>query len=71
MRDEDGSYFKTAWDVAFMIPMLEMAAGRFIYIPNILYVYNRWNPISDDVINAVDQNRVDQLVRSRTAYGEL
>jgi len=71
LRDVDGSYFKTAWDVAFMMPMLEMAAGRFIYIPNILYVYNRWNPISDDVINASDQNRVEQLVRSKAAYGAL
>jgi glycosyltransferase involved in cell wall biosynthesis len=71
LRDEDGSYFKTAWDVAFMIPMLEMAAGRFVYIPNILYVYNRWNPLSDDVINSADQNRVDQLVRSKMPYGAL
>lgn len=68
LRDTDGSYFKTGWDVAFMIPMLEMAAGRFAYIPNILYVYNRWNPISDDVINTSDQGRVDRLVRTRQRY---
>ena len=68
LRDTDGSYFKTAWDVAFMIPMLEMAAGKFVYIPNILYVYNRWNPLSDDVINTADQNRVDYLIRSRPKY---
>jgi glycosyltransferase involved in cell wall biosynthesis len=68
LRDTDCAYFKTGWDVAFMIPMLEMAAGRFAYIPNILYVYNRWNPISDDVINTSDQGRVDRLVRTRQRY---
>lgn len=68
LRDDDGSYFKTGWDVAFMLPMLEMAGKRFSYIPNILYVYNRWNPISDDVINSEDQRRVDRLIRTRRRY---
>lgn len=71
LRDEDGSYFKTGWDVAFMIPMLEMANGNFQYIKNILYVYNRWNPISDDVINSADQGRVDRLIRTRSRYNPI
>ena len=71
LRDIDGSYFKTGWDVSFMIPMLEMAAERHVYIPNVLYVYNRWNPISDDLINQADQGRVDRLIRTRTRYSRL
>ena len=71
LRDEDGEYFRTGWDVAFMIPMLEMTGGRFQYIRNILYVYNRWNPISDDVINSSDQSRVDRLVRTRKKYSPI
>jgi glycosyltransferase involved in cell wall biosynthesis len=71
LRDEDGEYFKTGCDVATMIPMLEMAGDRFTYIPNILYVYNRWNPLSDDVINAGDQERVNRLVRSRQRYNKI
>ncbi len=71
LRDEDGEYFRTGWDVAFMIPMLEMASGRFQYVRNILYVYNRWNPISDDVINSSDQLRVDRLVRTRKKYSPI
>ena len=71
LRDFDGSYFKTGWDVSFMIPMLEMAAERHIFIPNVLYVYNRWNPISDDVINSADQGRVDRLIRTRSKYSRL
>jgi len=71
LRDEDGSYFKTGWDVSFMIPMLEMASERHVFIPNVLYVYNRWNPISDDVINSSDQGRVDRLIRTRPKYSRL
>lgn len=71
LRDVDGDYFKVGWDVSFMLPMLEMAAGRYQYIPNILYVYNRWNPISDDVINLKEQQRVDKLIRTRSIYQPL
>ena len=71
LRDANGSYFKTGWDVSFMIPMLEMAGGRHIFIPNTLYVYNRWNPISDDVINSADQGRVDKLIRTRKRYSPI
>ena len=71
LRDEDGTYFKTGWDVSFMIPMLEMAGERHVFIPNALYVYNRWNPISDDVINSQDQGRVDRLIRTRKRYNRI
>lgn len=68
LRDVDGEYFKVACDVATMIPMLEMAGDRFKYIQNVLYVYNRRNPISDDVINSQDQQRIDKLIRTRKRY---
>lgn len=71
LRDTDGEYFRTGWDVAFMIPMLEMSGGNFLFVPNVLYVYNRINPISDDVIYNSDQGRVDRLVRTRKKYEVL
>lgn len=71
LRDVDGEYFKVACDVATMIPMLEMAGDRFKYIQNVLYVYNRWNPISDDVINSQDQQRIDRLIRTRKKYEKI
>ncbi|MDF1703109.1 MAG: glycosyltransferase family A protein [Planctomycetota bacterium] len=46
--DENGEYWKTGWDHAFMFPMLEMAGGdRIRYIHEMLYVYNNSNPLSD------------------------
>ena len=69
LRDEDGRYYGSAWDVAFMLPMLEMAgADRILYIPNILYCYNRFNPISDDQIRQPDQHRIEKRVRSGKKY---
>lgn len=69
LRDEDGEYYRVGWDVAFMMPMLEMAGqGRILSIPNILYCYNRFNPISDDVIRQSDQKRVEMRVRAMPSY---
>ncbi len=68
LRDEDGKYFSVGWDVAFMMPMLEMARERGFFIPNIMYCYNRFNPISDDQIRQEDQHRVEMLVRGRERY---
>ena len=68
LKDEDGTYYGVGWDVAFMMPMLEMAHERVLFIPNVLYVYNRANPISDDVIRQDDQHRVEMRIRSLPKY---
>jgi hypothetical protein len=68
LRDVDGKYYGVGWDVAFMMPMLEMSADRTLFIPNILYCYNRFNPLSDDQIRQPEQNRVEMRVRSGKSY---
>ena len=68
LRDTDGKYFESVWDVAFMLPMIEMSRERTLYVPNVLYCYNRINPISDDKIRHQDQGRIDRLVRTREVY---
>lgn len=68
LRDVDGNYYSVGWDVSFMLPMLEMAGVRTLFIPNILYCYNRFNPLSDDVINQSEQHRVEMRVRSLQKY---
>ena len=43
-----GRFFEIAWDVAIMMPMIEMASPSHIrYIDRILYLYNYINPLSD------------------------
>lgn len=71
LRDVDGEYFRVTCDMATMIPMLEMAGGNYFYISNILYVYNRSNPLSDDVINLSEQLRVNRLIGQRERYSPI
>lgn len=71
LRDDDGNYYSVGWDVAFMMPMLEMSAERTLFIPNVLYCYNRFNPISDDVIRQSDQRRVEMKIRNSKPYERI
>lgn len=61
-RHPDGSWLKTCYDLAITIPALEMAAGRHLLIPEVLYIYTRDNPLSDCYINqkviAVDKAHI-------------
>jgi glycosyltransferase involved in cell wall biosynthesis len=71
LRDSSGEYFVAGWDVAFMMPMLEMSGERHIFIPNRLYCYNRYNPISDCKIREKDQLDAVRLVQSRKPYKRI
>jgi len=66
-----GSFYQMGGDVAFMIPMLEMSGGKFEYIPDILYLYNRLNAISDGNMNFVLQNFSNQDIRKKTPYSPI
>jgi glycosyltransferase involved in cell wall biosynthesis len=69
---KDGEFLPVAGDVAIILPMLEMAAGHFQYIEDILYLYNRTNPLSDHLNNRlVLQNSYDRYVRSLPSYRPL
>jgi glycosyltransferase involved in cell wall biosynthesis len=47
----DGSWLKTCYDLAITIPALELAAGRHLMLPDVLYLYTRDNPRSDCYIH--------------------
>ena len=69
---KDGEYLPVAGDVAILLPMLEMASGHFQFIEDILYLYNRTNPLSDHLNNRlVLQNSYDRYVRSLPSYQPL
>lgn len=69
LKDEDlidartGKYYSVTWDLAFMMPMLEMAGDNFIFVQQILYLYNRVNPISDGYVRGLEQWEADQFIR--------
>ena len=68
LLDGSGHFYRMAWDVAFMLPMLEMAGPRIRFVPDILYVYNNENPINDSKVNARLQLSLDREIRNKSAY---
>ena len=66
-----GEFFRTAGDAAYMFPMFEMAETHAIYIPDILYVYNTDNPISDFRAKLKEQHKVTRYIRSLRKYDKL
>ena len=68
LKDEDGHYYKMAYDQAIMLPLLEMSGERSDYIENILYVYNKENPLNVDKIKAQEQLSTAQKIRQKKPY---
>jgi GR25 family glycosyltransferase involved in LPS biosynthesis len=75
IRKEDllyqGSFFPMAGDVAIIFPLLEMANKHSRFIPEVLYIYNTANQISDSKRDRNLQVRLDREIRSRTKYSPL
>lgn len=66
-----GRFYAMSGDLAFMFPMLELAQTHIHFIKDILYLYNRQNPISDHKINLAFQQECADHIRSRAKYTSL
>lgn len=64
-QSEEGSYFGAGWDCAAMFAMLELAGSHFLHIPEILYVYNDQNPLSDFRVRRAKQRQASDEIRKR------
>jgi len=72
LRDSDGEYFRTAWDVAIMMPLLEMAGfDRSQFVKEIVYVYNKITPFNDDKLYLNEQRQNKKYICSLKQYGGL
>jgi len=67
----DGDFFATGGDIAFMYPMLEMAAGKIKFIDEILYIYNCETSNNDFKKRLIMQLHAEYVVRSREKYTSL
>lgn len=67
----NGKFVETGGDYFFAYPMLEMAGERQVFIPDVLYIYNRENPLNDDKTNADEQYRMAQIARKMPNYQRL
>lgn len=75
-----GTFFKKAWDMAMLYPMLEMSApvsptasNHSVFIADtVLYVYNWNNPLCDGHgLGLEEQQRLHNIVSSREPYKPL
>jgi glycosyltransferase involved in cell wall biosynthesis len=64
-------YWKVTGDAAWIFPILELSGGRVKYIPDILYVYNRANPMCDAVVRRSEQQIAAEYIRQLDRYESL
>ena len=69
--DKNGKFYAVTWDLAMMYPMVEMAGEHSIFIPDILYVYNRGNPLNDMKVHTQLQQKLDREIRAKRKYNKL
>jgi glycosyltransferase involved in cell wall biosynthesis len=69
LRDERGNYYESAWDLAMMWPMLEMAGfSRVKFIPEKLLIYNMENPSGDTKLRVKQQMYYTDYLARKTPY---
>lgn len=71
LKDASGNFYKMAWDLAFMFPMLEMAGSRAKYVKEAVYCYNLVNPLNDHKVNHQLQMLLDNEIRNKKTYSRL
>ena len=72
LKDENGVYWKTAGDLAFMFPMLEMAGEEhYRFMTDVNYIYNEINPLNDHKVNMNSVNEVVVKIRNKEPYKKI
>ncbi|MFZ5953483.1 MAG: glycosyltransferase family 10 domain-containing protein [Candidatus Dependentiae bacterium] len=64
----NGQFYQSAADLAIMYPLLERAGKHSRFIPEILYVYNRINPINDERVNYNLQTNLGIYIRAQKRH---
>jgi glycosyltransferase involved in cell wall biosynthesis len=67
----EGQYYDTAADVAFMIPLAEMAGEHLHFVEDIFYIYNRASPLNDNKLRGERQRRITAHILSLSPYSRL
>jgi len=67
-----GDYVSMAPDLSFQFPMLEMCgADKSYYVSDVLYVYNRENPMQETKVNQNEIDRIEKMLRGKKPYETL
>ena len=65
------TFYPMTWDMAIMYPMIEMAGERHKFVPEIMYIYNEGNIISDHCVNKPLQAHLAHIIRKKDRYKRL
>ena len=68
LLNKNKEYYSVAWDLAIMLPLLEMAGNRQEFISEVLYAYNDTNPISNHRIRRKEQILAAREIRHKKIY---
>jgi glycosyltransferase involved in cell wall biosynthesis len=69
---QNNQFFSVVGDLAFMLPMMEMAsAGHLYFTREVLYIYNVGNPISDVKVTLEQTTEVGKYIRAKPVYETL
>jgi len=68
LSDEDGNFYRYAYDQALMFPMMEMACERIRFVSDILYIYNDENPMNVHKVEPEEQ--IEMAYRVRNNHGK-
>lgn len=78
LKDDDGSYFKSAADVAYTFSLLELAGDEnYRFMSKLYYVYNAESPYNDHKIGSAtggghrEQERCSNIIRNKTKLNKL
>lgn len=68
----EGAFFAMTWDMAIMLPMVEMASnGHVKFLPEVMYIYNHSNPLSDHVVDVGLQRKLHEVIAAKKKYAPL
>ncbi|BDC34772.1 hypothetical protein Noda2021_07300 [Candidatus Dependentiae bacterium Noda2021] len=66
-----GQFYPSAADLAIMYPLLERAGTHSRFVPEILYVYNRSNPLNDERVDYSLQTNVGLYIRAQKKHAPV
>ncbi|MBI2743410.1 MAG: glycosyltransferase family 2 protein [Chlamydiales bacterium] len=66
-----GNFYPMAGDLAMMFPLLEMSGRHAQFVSDILYLYNRTNPLNDHKVNFALQEQCANAIRASLPYQPL
>lgn len=67
----EDEFIREAYDLAYMIPICEMAGTHYKFIPQVLYIYNHSEPLNFHKKPTLIENEMDKFIRKKEKYQPL